>query len=326
MTASSPPRDQSAPGHRQLTSSSKLQVKSANNQVDDQLAWTEDDMKMFDDMKDLQISSKEGDINDQFGFNFDDQVFGGQNGTSDISCNDKKVQKNEAFLDNNEKHEAESYDFGGNTPDKASNRVKKSFQGVENIIKETPEQPQFKDYCQLLELSSQKADDKRQFKEACIARSGVFCHIQDLNLILKSGTISMDHDNAILTLEVVLMTQDPVVVSSIRILNYGRHVLSDNNIDDVDKDVSVKYLKAFDFSIKVDRLELFEPPLIEVVVKNDARAETKYTCPIAVTSLNFYSFSDSEDCSQESFAQINEDAGMNSILPSKEAASVLGSI
>ena len=184
----------------------------------DQLDWTTDDMKMFEGMENMTGVQSGMTAGKDFEFDFGAD---GQDGCSEGDSGRIVEKRNEFFQSEADKNEIENYMFEDQTPEKDRGKVKKSFKGVENIIKETPEQPQFKDYCQHLELCSQKASDKSQFKETCVARSGVFSHILDLNLILKSGTIELDHKNTKLSIEVVLVTQDPIEVTSIKLVNYG---------------------------------------------------------------------------------------------------------
>jgi hypothetical protein len=88
---------------------------------------------------------------------------------------------------------------------------------------------------------------------------------------------------------------------------------------------SVKYLQAFEFSFKVDNLDYFEPPILELTVKNEADEESTFVSPIAITSLNFYQFDTAGQHDQESWRQDSEEQGMNLIVPSKAASEILGS-
>lgn len=85
----------------------------------------------------------------------------------------------------------------------------------------------------------------------------------------------------------------------------------------------VKYLKAFGFSFTVTDLDYFDPPIIELTIKNDAGKESIFSNPIAITTLNFYTF-DRERQDEEEMSQVNEEQGMNQIVSSKSASEVLG--
>jgi hypothetical protein len=186
----------------------------------EQMEWTNEDLKMFEGMVDL----KQTDHVEQIPENYD--FFFGQ--TSDQTIASLSTPKmplsevnNPGKMNKYEETLVENYEFDDPVEALAKPTLKKSFEGVENIIREAPEHPQFKDYCEFLTTFTAEMPDKNSFKESCLSRSGVFCHIKDWNLILKNGSLQIDSEGNKIVLELVIMTQDPITLTSVKITNHG---------------------------------------------------------------------------------------------------------
>jgi hypothetical protein len=195
-------------------------VDLKNTEIE-QLEWTNDDLKMFEGLIDQSNEKKLFDPKSELDYFFTDNP---SHLSKDILSQKIQVQEFTQTEKNNQLGDSnvENYEFDNETPIKTQSILKKSFEGVENIIKENPEQPQFKDYCQYLQSIVANLTDKDSFKESCLARSGVFFKLKDWNLILKSDSLTIDKASNKLRLELVIITQDPIYISSASFVNYGR--------------------------------------------------------------------------------------------------------
>lgn len=187
----------------------------------DQLEWTLEDLKMFDGLADIKDEGISEATNNNADFFFGQKV----SPASKDSHSSPEVQKKlfePCLAIKFDDDLVENYEFEDNPDAKAKTLLKKSFEGIENVIKETPELTQFKDYCAMLEALLSDSPDKASFKESCLMRSGVFFHVKDWNLILKNGSLAIDKESNKIDLEMVLLTQNPIVVVKAQLVNYSR--------------------------------------------------------------------------------------------------------
>ena len=94
---------------------------------------------------------------------------------------------------------------------------------------------------------------------------------------------------------------------------------------DVSNQIQIKYIHSIQFQISTQSLDFFAPPVLQIMIKDEAERCSTLVSPVSITTLNFYQFEDKVGPEvAEKFANMPEN-DFDIVVPSNSAEEVLRS-